>query len=130
MIPWTSPGVLVARKRSGSLLFGTFRSMHPATTIQAASSAARRIAIDRLIIDTLPSRSELNLKNAREIAVLRIVVAVEAVDDAARLRVVALVARPCLEIASDHRDVRGHRPVARNQPHEAVRQLVPHGQLA
>src|ERR1043165_8964683 len=104
MIAWTSPGVFVARKRSGSLLLATVKSMHPASAVQAANSAARRNAIDRPIIRFAPSRSELELKNAREIPVLRIVIAVEPVDDAARLRIVALVARPCLQVASDHRD--------------------------
>src|ERR1700741_4990642 len=87
----TSPGVFVARTRSGLLLFATVRSIQAASVEQAATSAARRTAVDRRVIESSGRGSELDLENGGEIPVLRIVIAVESVDHRADFRVVAFV---------------------------------------
>src|SRR5262249_36295540 len=103
--------------------------MQATAVAQIDASIARRTAIDREIIE-MPSRSELNLENSREVAVLRIVVAVEAVVHRADLGIVSRVARPGLEVAPDDRDRRAQPAVAWNAREQTLRQLITHGQLA
>src|SRR5262245_51154560 len=74
-------------------------------------------------------RSELDLEDAREVAVLRIVVAVEAVDHRSDLRVVALVARPRLEVAADERERRAYAAVSRDARQQSPRDLILDGEL-
>src|SRR6185312_1424216 len=120
----TSPGVLVARTRSGLLLFGTVRSMQAASVMQAARDAARRAVINRNFIEGSRRRLELEREDHRERAVLRIVVAVEAVVDVAGLGIVAAVPSPGVQIAPHH----GHRcanpMVAGNAREQARRNLI------
>src|ERR1043166_5635494 len=114
MSAWTSPGVFVARMRSGLLLFGTVKSMHATRVTRGAPS------ID-VSSDVLRRWSELELEDRGEIAVLRIVVAVEAVRHRAHFRIVAFVTGPRLEVAATERDRRPRPAIAGNASHEIGR---------
>src|ERR1043166_8078104 len=99
----TSPGVFVARTRSGLLSLETVRLMQRASVRAAAIHAARR-TIDEEVIGGSWSRLEVELQDGGNRAVQRIVAAVRVQTVVRRdhLGVVALVFRPRVEVAADH----------------------------
>src|SRR5689334_4065613 len=100
----------------------------PPTPRDAPPTAVSSALCSGVSSDAPPS--ELDLEDTAEVAVSRIVVAVEPVGDGADLRIVSFVVRPGLQVAADERDRRAHPATPGESRQKPLRQLIAHRHLA